>query len=90
MGYKFVFVTLAGFHQMNHSIFNLAKDYSQQDMSAYSKLQSAEFKSISEGYTAIKHQREVGTGYFDCIRNIIMGVTNSTTAMVDSTENEQF
>ena len=90
MGYKFQFITLAGFHAQNHAIFDLAKKYKQQGMKAYSKLQQLEFESEKDGYTATKHQREVGTSYFDAISNVISSGKSSTTAMKDSTENEQF
>lgn len=90
MGYKFQFVTLAGFHALNHSMFQLAKEYSKRGMAAYSELQQAEFASEKDGYTATKHQREVGTGYFDEVANVISGGTSSTTALKGSTEEEQF
>jgi len=90
MGYKFQFITLAGFHAQNHAIFDLAKKYKQQGMKAYSKLQQLEFESEKDGYTATKHQREVGTSYFDAISNAISSGESSTMAMKDSTENEQF
>ncbi|QTB27225.1 isocitrate lyase [Lysinibacillus sphaericus] len=90
LGYKFQFVTLAGFHALNHSMFELAHDYKYNGMAAYSKLQQAEFASESKGYTATRHQREVGTGYFDEISQVISGGTSSTTAMAGSTETEQF
>lgn len=90
MGYKFQFVTLAGFHALNHSMFELAYDYKDNGMAAYSKLQQAEFASEEKGYTATRHQREVGTGYFDEISQIVSGGTSSTTAMKGSTETEQF
>ncbi|MGM0897829.1 MAG: isocitrate lyase [Bacillota bacterium] len=90
MGYKFQFVTLAGFHALNHSMFELAYDYKDNGMAAYSKLQQAEFASESKGYTATRHQREVGTSYFDEISQIVSGGTSSTTAMQGSTETEQF
>lgn len=90
MGYKFQFVTLAGFHQLNYGMFKLAKDYQARDMAAYADLQDAEFAAEAEGYTATKHQREVGTGYFDEVRNIITGGEGSTGAMAESTETEQF
>lgn len=90
MGYKFQFVTLAGFHALNHSMFELAHDYKDHGMAAYSKLQQAEFASESKGYTATRHQREVGTSYFDEISQIVSGGTSSTTAMKGSTETEQF
>jgi isocitrate lyase len=90
MGYKFQFVTLAGFHALNHSMFELAYDYKDHGMAAYSKLQQAEFANEAKGYTATRHQREVGTGYFDEVSQIISGGTSSTTAMSGSTEAAQF
>ncbi len=90
MGYKFQFVTLAGFHALNHSMFKLAHDYRDNGMAAYSKLQQAEFADETLGYTATKHQREVGTGYFDEVSQVISGGTSSTTAMKGSTETAQF
>jgi len=90
MGYKFQFVTLAGFHTLNKSMFELAVEYKDQGMAAYSKLQQAEFDLEKKGYTATRHQREVGTGYFDEVSMVISGGTSSTTAMVGSTETEQF
>nr|WP_172597274.1 isocitrate lyase [Kurthia zopfii] len=90
MGYKFQFVTLAGFHALNHSMFKLANDYRDHGMAAYSKLQQEEFADESIGYTATKHQREVGTGYFDEVSQVISGGTSSTTAMKGSTETAQF
>lgn len=90
MGYKFQFVTLAGFHSLNHSMFKLAVDYKNNGMAAYSKLQQEEFSSERDGYTATKHQREVGTGYFDEVSQVISGGTSSTTAMEGSTETAQF
>ena len=90
LGYKFQFVTLAGFHALNHSMFELAEDYKDNGMAAYSKLQQAEFASESKGYTATRHQREVGTGYFDEVTQVISGGTSSTTAMTGSTEESQF
>lgn len=90
MGYKFQFVTLAGFHALNHSMFQLAKGYKQGGMTAYSELQESEFISEKDGYTATKHQREVGTGYFDTVAGIVSGGTSSTTALKGSTEEEQF
>ena len=90
MGYKFQFITLAGFHAQNYAIFDLAKKYKQYGMSAYSRLQQQEFDSEKEGYTATKHQREVGTSYFDAISNAISSGESSTTAMEDSTETDQF
>tara|TARA_Y100000748_G_scaffold303153_1_gene307458 strand:- start:386 stop:1666 length:1281 start_codon:yes stop_codon:yes gene_type:complete len=90
MGYKFQFITLAGFHALNHSMFELAKGYNESQMTAYVKLQEAEFLSEKDGYTATKHQREVGTGYFDTVTQVIQGGTSSTTALTGSTEEEQF
>lgn len=90
MGYKFQFVTLAGFHALNHSMFKLANDYRDNGMAAYSKLQQEEFADEAIGYTATKHQREVGTGYFDEVSQVISGGTSSTTAMKGSTETAQF
>ena len=90
MGYKFQFITLAGFHAQNYAIFDLAKKYKQYGMAAYSRLQQQEFDSEKEGYTATKHQREVGTSYFDAVSNTISSGESSTTAMKDSTESEQF
>jgi isocitrate lyase len=90
MGYKFQFVTLAGFHALNHSMFELARGYKDYGMAAYSKLQQAEFASEEYGYTATRHQREVGTGYFDQVSMTITGGNSSTTALKGSTEEEQF
>jgi isocitrate lyase len=90
MGYKFQFVTLAGFHALNHSMFKLASGYKDRGMAAYSELQQAEFASEQDGYTATRHQREVGTGYFDAVSMIVSGGTSSTTALKGSTEEEQF
>jgi isocitrate lyase len=90
MGYKFQFVTLAGFHSLNYGMFSLALDYKNRAMSAYSELQQAEFAAESKGYTAVKHQREVGTGYFDLVTQIISGGASSTTALQGSTEEQQF
>ncbi|MEH7334078.1 isocitrate lyase [Neobacillus drentensis] len=90
MGYKFQFVTLAGFHALNHSMFELARGYKERGMAAYSELQQAEFGSEQYGYTATRHQREVGTGYFDQVSMVISGGTSSTTALKGSTEEEQF
>jgi len=90
MGYKFQFVTLAGFHQLNHGMFELARGYRDRGMAAYSELQQAEFASESDGYTATRHQREVGTGYFDAVSLAITGGASSTTAMSESTETAQF
>ena len=90
MGYKFQFVTLAGFHALNHSMFTLAKDYSSNGMAAYSALQQKEFDELNNGFTAVKHQREVGTGYFDKISQIVSDGDSSTLALKGSTEEEQF
>lgn len=90
MGYKFQFITLAGFHSLNHSMFELARDYKESGMTAYSQLQQAEFGSEEDGYTATRHQREVGTGYFDEVSLVVSGGTSSTTALSGSTEEEQF
>lgn len=90
MGYKFQFVTLAGFHALNHSMFELARKYRDHGMAAYSELQQAEFASEEFGYSATRHQREVGTGYFDEVAQVISGGNSSTTALKGSTEEEQF
>ena len=90
MGYKFQFITLAGFHALNYSMFELAKGYNESQMTAYVKLQEAEFAAESDGYTATKHQREVGTGYFDEVTQVITGGSSSVTALTGSTEEEQF
>ena len=90
MGYKFQFITLAGFHNLNYQMFNLAKDYEQRDMSAYADLQESEFLAEEEGYTAAKHQREVGTGYFDLVAQTVSTGDVSTLALKESTEAEQF
>ncbi len=90
MGYRFQFVTLAGFHALNHSMFELASGYRDHGMAAYSALQQAEFASEAAGYTATRHQREVGAGYFDEIAQVVAGGLSSTTALAGSTEEEQF
>jgi isocitrate lyase len=90
MGYRFQFVTLAGFHSLNLSMFNLARGYKDRGMAAYSELQQAEFAAESEGYTATRHQREVGVGYFDAVAMAISGGKSSTTAFAGSTEADQF
>ena len=90
MGYRFQFITLAGFHQLNHGMFELARDYRERQMAAYSELQEAEFASEADGYTATRHQREVGTSYFDAVSMAITGGGASTTAMAGSTETAQF
>jgi isocitrate lyase len=90
MGYRFQFVTLAGFHALNHGMFELAQGYREHGMAAYSALQQAEFASEPAGYTATRHQREVGTGYFDAVAEVISAGTSSTKALHDSTEAHQF
>jgi len=90
MGYKFQFVTLAGFHALNFSMFKLARGYRERGMAAYSELQEEEFAAEADGYTATKHQREVGTGYFDDVARVIAGGETSTAALEGSTEEEQF
>jgi isocitrate lyase len=89
MGYKFQFITLAGFHALNYSMFNLAHGYARQQMSAFVELQQAEFAAADKGFTAVKHQREVGTGYFDAVTQTVERDA-STTALHGSTEDEQF
>ncbi|MBE5316238.1 MAG: isocitrate lyase [Xanthomonadales bacterium] len=89
-GYKFQFITLAGFHSLNYSMFNLAYGYARHQMSAFVELQEAEFAAADRGFTAVKHQREVGTGYFDAVTQTIQGGQSSTTALKGSTEEEQF
>jgi isocitrate lyase len=90
MGYKFQFVTLAGFHALNYSMFELAKGYAHEDMSAYVRLQDAEFAAEALGYTATRHQREVGAGYFDAVTQVVQAQQSSTTALSGSTEEAQF
>ena len=90
MGYKWQFITLAGFHAQNIAIFELAEEYKLKGMTAYSKVQEQEFTREKDGYTSVKHQREVGTSYFDAVSNTISSGKSSTTAMKDSTESEQF
>ena len=90
MGYKFQFITLAGFHALNYSMFNLAHGYARNQMSAFVELQEAEFAAAEKGFTAVKHQREVGTGYFDAVTQAIQQGKSSTTALHGSTEDEQF
>jgi isocitrate lyase len=90
MGYKFQFITLAGFHALNHSMFELARDFQERGMSAYAEFQAREFASETYGYTATRHQREVGTGYFDEVARVISDGTSSTTALDGSTEAQQF
>jgi isocitrate lyase len=89
-GYKFQFITLAGFHALNYSMFNLAHGYARRQMSAFVELQEAEFAAADKGFTAVKHQREVGTGYFDAVTQTIQGGQSSTVALKGSTEEEQF
>ncbi|WP_066726500.1 isocitrate lyase [Sphingomonas pituitosa] len=90
MGYKFQFVTLAGFHSLNYGMYELARGYRDRGMAAYSELQQAEFAAEANGYTATRHQREVGTGYFDAIAQTVAGGASSTTALAESTEAAQF
>jgi len=90
MGYKFQFITLAGFHALNHSFFTLASDFKARGMTAYAEFQQEEFASEALGYTATRHQREVGTGYFDAVATAISEGLSSTTALAGSTEAEQF
>jgi len=90
MGYRFQFITLAGFHALNHSMFHLAHGYARRQMSAFVELQQAEFAAADQGFTAVKHQREVGTGYFDAVTQAIQGAQCSTIALKGSTEEEQF
>ncbi|MBK9495192.1 MAG: isocitrate lyase [Aquimonas sp.] len=89
-GYKFQFITLAGFHSLNYSMFNLAYGYAREQMTAFVELQEAEFAAADRGFTAVKHQREVGTGYFDAVTQTIQSGQSSTTALTGSTEEEQF
>jgi len=90
MGYKFQFITLAGFHSLNYGMFDLAHGYARRQMSAFVELQEREFAAADRGFTAVKHQREVGTGYFDAVTQTIQSGQSSTTAMKGSTEEEQF
>ena len=90
MGYKFQFVTLAGFHSLNLSMFELAKGYASRGMGAYSEMQQREFAAQEKGFTAVRHQREVGTGYFDAVALAVSAGKSSTTAMAGSTETDQF
>jgi isocitrate lyase len=90
MGYKFQFVTLAGFHALNLSMFDLALDYKRSGMTGYVEMQEMEFVAEAKGYTATRHQREVGTGYFDAVKQIITSGTSSTLALGESTESDQF
>src|SRR6476620_8473611 len=90
MGYRFQFITLAGFHALNYSMFNLAHGYARRQMSAFVELQQAEFAAADRGFTAVKHQREVGTGYFDSVTQVVQGAGSSTVALKGSTEEAQF
>jgi isocitrate lyase len=90
MGYKFQFVTLAGFHALNFAMFELARNYRDRGMAAYSELQQAEFAAEAQGYSATRHQREVGTGYFDQVAEVISGGRSTTLALEESTEAHQF
>ncbi len=90
MGYKFQFITLAGWHALNNSMFRLSKAYKQDGMFAYSQLQEQEFADEAHGFRAAKHQSFVGAGYFDAVQNTIMAGMSSTTALDGSTEEEQF
>jgi isocitrate lyase len=90
MGFKYQFITLAGFHTLNHATFTLAQAYRERGMAAYSEIQEAEFASEADGYSATRHQREVGVGYFDAVSNTVSGGRSSTTAMASSTEAAQF
>src|SRR3989442_5970345 len=86
MGYKFQFITLAGFHSLNYSMFNLAHGYARNNMTAFVEMQEAEFAAVEKGFTAVKHQREVGTSYFDAVTQIIQGSQSATTPLQSSTE----
>jgi isocitrate lyase len=90
MGYKFQFITLAGFHALNYGMFDLAYGYARNNMTAFVELQQKEFAAAERGFTAVKHQREVGTGYFDEVTQVIQAGKSSTTALHGSTEDEQF
>ncbi len=90
MGYKFQFITLAGFHSLNYGMFNLAKGYRERQMAAFVELQESEFAAVEHGFTAVRHQREVGTGYFDAVTQTISGGLSSVTALTGSTEEDQF
>ena len=90
MGYRFQFITLAGFHALNLSMFELARGYGSDAMTAYVQLQEREFELEGSGYTATRHQREVGAGYFDQVLETITGGTSSTLALKGSTEEGQF
>ena len=90
MGYKFQFITLAGFHNLNYGMFSLAKGYKERQMEAFVEMQEKEFEAVKDGFTAVKHQREVGTGYFDDVTKTITAGSSSLTALTGSTEEEQF
>jgi isocitrate lyase len=90
MGYAFQFVTLAGFHALNHSMFSLTRGYAERGMAAYADLQTEEFDAERLGYTAVRHQREVGTGWFDDVAQVVASSLSSTTALEGSTEQAQF
>jgi isocitrate lyase len=90
MGYKFQFITLAGFHALNTSMFELSKMYRERGMAGYAQLQDKEFALQKDGFKAVKHQAFVGTGYFDAVQNIVMSGQSSTVALKGSTEEEQF
>lgn len=90
MGYRYQFITLAGFHALNASMFDLAADYRERGMSAYVDLQNHEFSMEAKGYSATRHQREVGAGYFDLVSRAVTGGNSSTLALTGSTEEEQF
>jgi isocitrate lyase len=90
MGFKFQFITLAGFHSLNYGMFKLAKGYKERQMAAFVELQQAEFEAVADGFTAVKHQREVGAGYFDAITQTVTGGNSSVTALTGSTEEAQF
>ena len=90
MGYKFQFITLAGFHSLNYATYELSRGYRDRGMSAYSELQNAEFAAEANGYTAHRHQREVGAGWFDAVSMAVSAGSSSTTALEESTEDAQF
>jgi isocitrate lyase len=90
LGYKFQFITLAGFHALNSSMFELSRAYKKRGMAGFSELQQREFAMQKDGFAAIKHQAFVGTGYFDFVQNVVQQGESSTTALANSTEAEQF
>ena len=90
MGFKFQFITLAGFHALTTGMFELAKAYKERGMAGYSELQEREFALVKDGYQAVKHQAFVGTGYFDAVQNVVTNNQTSTSALVGSTEEAQF